>query len=386
MRAELRFLLAGPASDVEIRYPKNPTEWISDIDWNGFYAQIYGMGLICDNLKEFCDYFMANHGQFLSFYSSLKNENYPLPEPWNTKLTDFQKLLIIKALRLDKLNNAITYYIETNLGKEFVEPPTFDVSKSYKDSTYITPLLFVLTTGSDPVNDFRNLAEANGRKCELVSLGKSMDKIAVSKIEETKLKGSWILLQNCHLSISFMPKLEDIIDGLQSNPNIEPTFRLWLTSMSSKDFSINICKSSIKITMEPPKGLKLNLLRQYNNIKDIDFDGCAKPELFKSFLFSLCFFHAIVQDRRKFGAIGWNNSYNFTNEDLIVSRMQLKTFLEDYDDVPYKVLNYLFAYINYGGRVTDDKDQRLIRTIMKFYIEPSVRIINILIYLLNLRY
>jgi len=142
--------------------------------------------------------------------------------------------------------------------------------------------------------------------------------------------------------------------------------------MSSKDFAINICKSSIKITMEPPKGLKLNLLRQYNNLKDQDFEACTKPELFKSFLFTLCFFHAIVQDRRKFGAIGWNNLYNFTNEDLIVSRMQLKTFLEDYEEIPYKSLHYLFAWINYGGRVTDDKDQRLIRCVMKFFIDPAV--------------
>ena len=227
--SELRFLLAGPSSDIDITFQKNPTDWISEIDWNGFYAQIYGMGLISDPLKGFCEYFMKNHHEFLDFYKSLKNENYPLPQPWNTSLTDFQKLLVIKALRLDKLNNAITYFIEQNLGKEFVEPPTFDVAKSYKESTYLTPLLFVLTTGSDPVNDFRNLAESQGRKCELVSLGKGMEKIAISKIEDTKIKGSWILLQNCHLSISFMPKLEDMIDGLLSATNVEPTFRLWLT-------------------------------------------------------------------------------------------------------------------------------------------------------------
>ena len=80
------------------------------------------------------------------------------------------------------------------------------------------------------------------------------------------------------------------------------------------------------------------------------------------------FFHAIVQDRRKFGPIGWNIKYDFTNEDLKVSRLQLKNFLEEYDDVPYKVLNYLVAEINYGGRVTDDKDQRLIQTILLTYL------------------
>ena len=71
-----------------------------------------------------------------------------------------------------------------------------------------------------------------------------------------------------------------------------------------------------------------------------------------------------MQDRRKFGPIGWNIPYAFTNEDLMVSRKQLKIFVEDYDEVPYKVLNYIGAEVNYGGRVTDDKDSRLIRCIL----------------------
>lgn len=53
------------------------------------------------------------------------------------------------------------------------------------------------------------------------------------------------------------------------------------------------------------------------------------------------------------------------NEELTVSRRQLKIFIENYDFVPYKVLNYIGAEINYGGRVTDDKDKRLIATILR---------------------
>jgi len=88
-------------------------------------------------------------------------------------------------------------------------------------------------------------------------------------------------------------------------------------------------------------------------------------------LWGFCFFHAIVQDRRKFGPIGWNIPYAFTNEDLMVSRRQLKIFIEEYDLVPFKVLNYIGAEINYGGRVTDDKDVRLIKTILQTYMTPE---------------
>merc|ERR1719216_186000 len=124
--------------------------------------------------------------------------------------------------------------------------------------------------------------------------------------------------------------------------------------------------------MEPPSGLKTNLLQNYEAIDDKMLNDCVKPKEYKKLLFAFCFFHAIVQDRRKFGPIGWNIPYAFTNEDLMVSRKQLKIFVEDYEEVPYKVLNYIGAEVNYGGRVTDDKDSRLITTILRTYVCPEV--------------
>jgi len=79
-----------------------------------------------------------------------------------------------------------------------------------------------------------------------------------------------------------------------------------------------------------------------------------------------------VQDRRKFGPIGWNIQYAFTNEDLMVTRRQLKIFIEEYELVPFKVLNYVGAEINYGGRVTDGKDVRLIKCILNRFINPGI--------------
>jgi dynein heavy chain, axonemal len=45
--------------------------------------------------------------------------------------------------------------------------------------------------------------------------------------------------------------------------------------------------------------------------------------------------------------------------------------LDEYEAIPYKVLNFLGAEINYGGRVTDDKDVRLITTIIQVYLNPN---------------
>ena len=101
-------------------------------------------------------------------------------------------------------------------------------------------------------------------------------------------------------------------------------------------------------------------------------NDCHKPSEYKKLLFAFSFFHAIVQDRRKFGPIGWNIPYAFTDEDFYVCKRQLKIFLDSGDEIPYKVLITLGAAINYGGRVTDDKDERLIKSILERFVQPDV--------------
>lgn len=74
------------------------------------------------------------------------------------------------------------------------------------------------------------------------------------------------------------------------------------------------------MTMEPPKGLKANLMRNYYGFSDEELNDCQKPDEYKKLLFGFCLFHAIIQERRKFGPIGWNIAYEFTTEDLIVCK------------------------------------------------------------------
>ena len=117
------------------------------------------------------------------------------------------------------------------------------------------------------------------------------------------------------------------------------------------------------------------MLQTYENFDNKMLNDCNYPVIYKKLLFAFSFFHAIIQDRRKFGPIGWNIRYEFTNEDLVVCFRQLKIFLDEAaseEAVPYKVLQFLGAEINYGGRVTDDKDGRCIINIIRRFVNPDV--------------
>jgi dynein heavy chain len=148
---------------------------------------------------------------------------------------------------------------------------------------------------------------------------------------------------------------------------MNPEYRLWLTSMPSKNFPVPVLQSGIKITNEPPKGLKANLKGTFNEVTPEDYESCTKPKEYKKLLFALAYFHASILERRKYGAIGWNIPYEWMNSDFVTSKTQLKMYLDEQPDIPYTALNYIVAEVNYGGRVTDDKDVRTIKALLKRY-------------------
>ncbi|KAJ1537226.1 Dynein heavy chain 7, axonemal [Nowakowskiella sp. JEL0078] len=367
-----RFLLTGGIG-VDDGNQHNPDpSWITEKSWSEI-CRLSGLA----GFKDFSTVFREQTEEWKEIFSSNDPHEMPFPLPWCESLDTFQKLLVLRCLRPDKMISAVTNYIIEKMGKRFVEPPPFDLACSYNDSSTTAPLVFVLSPGADPMTGLLRFAEdkkMSGNRLNSISLGQGQGPIAAKMIAQGISDGSWVVLQNCHLAISWMSTLEKICEEITPETT-HPNFRLWLTSYPSDKFPVSLLQNGVKMTNEPPKGLKANLTQSYlsDPINDKQFyEGCKAQKVFEKLLFSLCIFHAVVQERRSFGPIGWNIPYEFNDTDLRISARQLRNFVSDYDEVPFEALVYLTGQCNYGGRVTDDKDRRALMTIMKLYYNSNV--------------
>ena len=87
-------------------------------------------------------------------------------------------------------------------------------------------------------------------------------------------------------------------------------------------------QNSIKITNEPPRGVKQNIQKTLSEFPEEKFEGCDKQAIWSRLLLNLSFFHAISQERRKFGPLGWNIKYEFNDSDFETSYTLLRNFLD----------------------------------------------------------
>ncbi|XP_034551682.1 dynein heavy chain 2, axonemal-like [Notolabrus celidotus] len=357
------FLRGGLVLDKKEQMDNPCPSWLADSCW--------------DNITEL-DRLPNFHGIMTSFehyprnwnlwFTSDEPENATLPGDWESRCNELQKMLVVRSLRQDRVSLCITSFIVHNIGYSFVEPPVLDMKAVVEESTCTTPLIFVLSPGVDPTGALLQLAEASGmsKHFHALSLGQGQAQIARSLIKEGVKNGHWVFLANCHLSLSWMPELDKLVEQLQVQKPHE-NFRLWLSSSPHPAFPITILQAGIKMTTEPPKGIKANMERLYQLVTEDQFNRCSRPVLYRKLLFSLCFFHSILLERKRFLKLGWNIVYGFNDSDFEVSESLLSLYLEEYEEVPWDALKYLIAGVNYGGHVTDDWDRRLLLTYIDGY-------------------
>ncbi|XP_015596133.2 dynein beta chain, ciliary [Cephus cinctus] len=370
LACDLDFLLRFPITP----HVTSPVDFLSNSSWGGIRSLATR-----DDFRNLDRDIESSPKRWKKLVECECPEREKFPQEWKNK-TALQRLCMLRALRPDRMTYAIAAFIEEKLGPRYIEGRTVEFAKSFEETSPSTPIFFILSPGVNPLKDVEDLGRRLGFTLDAqnfhnVSLGQGQEIVAEQAMDEAAKNGHWVVLQNIHLVKKWLPLLEKKLEVAADGSH--PDYRVFMSAEPASTpaghiIPQGILESSIKITNEPPTGMQANLHKALDNFNQETLEMCSKEAEFKGILFSLCYFHAVVAERRKFGPQGWNKIYPFNVGDLNISVSVLYNYLEASPKVPWEDLRYLFGEIMYGGHITDDWDRRLCVSYLEELMQPDL--------------
>eukprot|EP00949_MAST-11_sp_MAST-11-sp1_P002825 g2825.t1 len=398
---EVTLLLKGGASLDAATVRENPFSWLDLPAW----LNVMQLSKSCAFFAHLPEELARSEAIWKRWYEENEPEKLIVPD-YDSRLTSgdaargsFLKLLLVRSLRPDRTILASLDFVKAftvvepkqqsreagdgmadrgssmpALGPKYVDPITDTIEEVYNESTSSSPVVYLLSAGSDPTDEIGLMARRKKTQLATVSLGEGQEPYAIKAITNAVNVGTWVLLQNCHLGLDFVMTLEQLLDKSTSQATADPAamenFRLWLTTEPHSDFPIGLLQRSMKVTNEPPAGLRAGLLHSYTAFVDQDKLERVDSSQWRTLLFGLCFLHSCIMERRKFGALGWCIPYEFNVSDLQACAQFLERHLYA-QAVSWPTLQYIVSEVQYGGKITDDLDSRLFKTYASMWLTPS---------------
>ena len=351
----MTFIKGGASLDLNSVEAK-PKAWIQDMTWLNL-VQLSSLPQFSDITNQI----VRAPGTWKTWFDDAEPEEIALPEGYDNILDTFRKLLLIRSWCPDRTLAQARKYIAASIGDRYAEAVLIDIKEVWEESTTKIPMICLLSLGSDPTSAIKELAKKQKLECRDISMGQGQEVHARRLVTAFQESGGWVLLQNCHLALDFLAELQaSVLDCEKPHDQ----FRLWITTEENPEFPINMLQCAIKFTNEPPQGLKAGIKRTFTGITQEQLD-ITNAFQWKPMLFGVAFFHSVVQERRKFGPLGWNIPYEFNQGDLLASIQMVQNHIDDMDakkGVIWTAICYHLGEVQYGGRVTDDRDKRLLNT------------------------
>ncbi|XP_063254241.1 dynein axonemal heavy chain 5-like isoform X1 [Prinia subflava] len=353
---EFETLIKGGASlDMNSVEPK-PKKWILDTTWLNLVqlSSLYPFNQLLVQIVK-------NEKSWKAWFDEEAPEKSVIPDGYDSLLDQFHKLLLVRSWCPDHTVAQARHYIAESLGGKYTEGFILEMEVMWTESDCRTPLTCLLSVGSDPTENIEHLAKSKNIPCRAISMGQGQETHARHLLNQCMQDGGWLLLQNCHLGLEF---LNELMDTITTKESMSEDFRIWMTTEAHPEFPIHLLQSSIKFTNEPPQGVKAGLKRTYSAVTQ-DLLGASKMPQWKPLLYAVAFLHTTVQERRKFGPLGWNIPYEFNQADLSASVQFVQNHLSDAGakcGVDWRCVRYMLGEVQYGGRVTDDLDKALLNT------------------------
>ncbi|XP_045484350.1 dynein axonemal heavy chain 8 [Pieris rapae] len=357
------FIKGGAALDLNACPPK-PFKWVTDMSWLNL-VQLSNLRQYTNILNQVTN----NEKGWKSWFDKEAPEDEPLPDGLHT-LDVFRKLLVVRAWCPDRTLAQSLKYVVFSMGSRYSEAVIVNYEGMVLESRPLVPLIGFLAMGSDPTPSIETTAKRLENLCSSISMGQGQEVHARKLIDKGLKEGLWVLLQNCHLGLEYMVEIMEQFAELEKEPEkVHEMFRLWITTEPHDKFPITLLQMAIKYTCEPPSGIKAGLMRTYDSMSQ-DFLDYSDSPFYLPLIYTISFLHTVVQERRKFGPLGWNIPYEFNSADWLASCMFVQNhldILEPGQSVSWTTVRYMISAVQYGGRVTDDYDNRLLGTFTRVW-------------------
>jgi len=377
---ELEYLMLSPQALEYPPIPDNMKSWMAEAMW----ARVHHLKTV-EGFADVVNDITNNPKSVKGWKAWCEEEKAEKADSMPSKMdpmTKFQKMCLIRAMRPDRINDALDDWCRDNLGSKYVDEPSFSMAEVLAETTPANPVFFVLFPGVNPYNDVEMVGKEHGYteakgNLRRISMGQGQEEVANGVIEDFRQKGGWVFMDNIHLMSKWLPVLERKLEICAEEAHED--FRAFLSAEPHPDphagnLPQSILESSIKIINMPPMSLKANMRRAYSQFSQVTIDGIERVNEGKAMVFALCFFHSCLVGRHKFGAQGWSRKYGFNFGDLTISGDVIRNYLNNNDFVPWNDVVYIIGEVMYGGHITDKWDRRVCASYLEEFMKPEILI------------
>ncbi|XP_050730386.1 dynein axonemal heavy chain 7-like [Eriocheir sinensis] len=344
-------------------------------------------------------------------------EKSVFPRPWHL-LPPLPWLLLVSALRKDKVTWAVKTTVAEVMGSQYVVPPPLALGELLQlpaptkgpappppPTRHPPPLLLVTSAGVDPLEEVRVL----GMPFTSVSLGQGQSRVAEEAVRVGVEEGGWVVLQNLHHALDWLPSLANTISRLYNPPStpsasttsgtttaaapthtrpaaasaaaattLHPSFRLILTTEPTPKFPASLLRVVEKVWVDCPAdpchALHQNFQTLFRHAAHIHFTDEEEEEEAATWglLHGLAVFHTVVSERGRHGHLAWTNPPAFTSADLVLTVNIVTSSIDEGQELDLESLEYLVGRVIYGGRVLRTEDQRVISSILREVLSLSL--------------
>ncbi|GLC47373.1 hypothetical protein PLESTM_002066000, partial [Pleodorina starrii] len=329
------------------------------------------------------------------------------PHPRLAELNTFQRLLLVRCLQPRGFVAQAQAAVREYLGPACVSNEQLVDFEAIFAVTEATMPIVLISSTDHTLPFLQQFADSRGISVMHMAIGRGQGAATDRLIRSAVSMDRWVILENSHLAGDWMPSLCRLVQAL---PLLKPhvNFRLWLTTVPTSAYPDIILQSSLKLVMDPPHGIKANLLQVMSQLPvevasnsryaqqllpsygaERDSNGDIKsggddvigrkvtilPPDWKQLVLRLCLFHAMLTERLQYRSLGWRRPYEFTAADMLSAMHQVLSIVHVQPvadiDASLPGLLHVVGQCLYGGKVTHDWDRRLLVCLLSQQLQPS---------------